>query len=138
MKKSTIGILVGIIIGGLFIALGETLAPYLSPPDKPYPTDPSKLAEFIANDVPFMSKFIVVLNWGIAAFIAGIISTFISGRTTIQPMLGSVAVLNILVLINSFLKAYPQWMIISSLLLFIPFGLIAYFLIRKKKVDDIS
>ncbi|AEA42883.1 hypothetical protein [Fluviicola taffensis] len=136
MKKSTIAILVGIIIGGLFVALGETLAPALFPPKTPYPTDPTKVADFIANDLPFMYKFVLVLNWGIAAFLAGILSTAISGRTSLQPMLASVAVLNILVLINSFLRGYPQWMIITSLFLFIPLGLIAYFLIRKKKVDE--
>jgi hypothetical protein len=136
MKKRTIAIIVGIIIGGLFIALGEMLAPYLFPPENPYPADPTKLAEFIENDVPFISKLVIVINWGLAAFIAGISSTFIAGRTSPKPMLATVGVLNALTLINLLVRFYPKWMIVSSLFIFIPIGFIAYFLIRKKITDE--
>lgn len=136
MKKSTIAIIVGIIVGGLFVALGESMGHYLFPAEKPYPTDPTLIADYIENDVPFMSKLAVVINWGFAAFLAGIASTFISGRTSPKPMLASVGVLNILALINLLVLPHPKWMLISGLLVFIPLGYIAYFLIRKKKTDE--
>ncbi len=39
MKKNTIAIIVGIIIGGLFVAMGDTLSTYLFPSQNPIPTD---------------------------------------------------------------------------------------------------
>lgn len=135
MKKGTIAIIVGIIVGGLFVALGESMSAYIFPLEKPIPTDPALLNDYIENDVPFGSKLVVVMNWIIAAFVAAIASTFISGRNSPKPMLASVGVLNILTLINLFIVYHPKWMWITCLFTFIPVGYIAYFLIRKKKTD---
>lgn len=136
MKKGTIAILVGIIIGGLFVALGEVMSTYIFPLEKPIPTDPSLMSDYIENDVPLAPKIVVVLNWIIAAFVAGIVSTFISGRTSPKPMLASVGVLNILTLMNLLIILHPGWMWIASLFVFIPIGYVAYFLIRKKNTNE--
>lgn len=136
MNKKTIAIVLGIIIGGLFVALGDSLSSYLFPLDKPFPIDPSLKAEFIENEIPFGSKLVIVINWAFAAFIAAIVSTFVSGRTSFKPMFATIVVLNVLALIQTVLSHYPNWMLVSCLFTFIPVGFIAYFLIRKKKTDE--
>ncbi|MNU76962.1 hypothetical protein D3C71_665250 [compost metagenome] len=136
MNRKTIAIVLGIIIGGLFVALGDSLSSYLFPLDKPFPTDHSLKAEFMENEVPLGSKLVIVINWAFAAFIAGIVSTFVSGRTSFKPMLATIVVLNVLALIQLVLGSYPNWMIVACLCTFIPVGFIAYFLIRKKKIDE--
>lgn len=138
MKRGTIAIIVGIIVGGLFVALGESMSTYIFPLEKPIPTDPTLLSDYIENDVPFGSKLVVVLNWIVAAFIAALASTYISGRTSPKPMLASVGVLNILTLMNLFIIHHPKWMWITCLVTFIPIGYIAYFLIRKKETNEES
>lgn len=137
MNRKTIAIVVGIIIGGLFVALGEQFVMNLFPAAKPAPTDPALWGEYLKNDVSFISKLLVILNWGFASFIAGLISTLIAGRRTISPMLASVGVLNIMAIINMMMHPHPTWMWVSAFLAFIPVGLIAYFLIRKKKDEQI-
>lgn len=136
MNRKTIAIVLGIIIGGLFVALGDSLSLYLFPPSKPFPIDRALMAEFVETEVPFGAKLIIVSNWVFSAFVAGIVSTFISGRTSFKPMLASIVVLNVLALIKLMLGYYPNWMTIACLLAFIPTGFIAYFLIRKKKTDE--
>lgn len=136
MKRRTIAIVVGIIIGGLFIALGESLSTYLFPLEEPIPTDPTLIGDYMEHDVPFGSKLIIVINWALSAFIAAVASTFISGRNSPKPMLAVVGVLNVLTLIQLLIFPHPKWMWISSFLVFIPIGYIAYFLIRKKKTDE--
>jgi hypothetical protein len=136
MKKGTIAIIVGIIVGGLFVALGESMSYYLFPLENPIPTDRSLMNDFVENEVPLGAKVVLVMNWIVAAFTASILSTFISGRTSPKPMLASVGVLNILTLINLFIMPHPKWMWITSIFVFIPMGYIAYFLIRKKKTDE--
>jgi hypothetical protein len=138
MKKGTIAILVGIIVGGLFVALGEVMSTYIFPPENPAPADPTLMSDYIENEVPLTSKIVVVMNWIIAAFVTGIVSTFISGRTSPKPMLASTGVLTILTLMNILIIPHPKWMWIACLLVFIPIGYVAYFLIRKKKTDEIA
>ncbi len=136
MKRRTLAIVVGIIIGGLFIAIGESLSTYIFPLEHPIPTDHALIADFYENDVSFGAKFVIVLNWIISAFVAAMASTFISGRDSAIPMLAAVGVLNFLTLIQTLLVPYPKWMLIASFLIFIPVGYIAYFLIRKKKTHE--
>lgn len=136
MKRRTTAIVVGIIIGGLFIALGEALSTYIFPIATPTPTDHTLMADYMENEVPFGSKLTIVINWAISAFVAAVISTFISGRNSPKPMLAVVGVLNVLTLIQLFIFPHPKWMWISSFLVFIPIGYIAYFLIRKKNTDE--
>lgn len=136
MNRKTIAIVLGIIIGGIFVALGDSLSSYLFPLDKPYPTDRSLVAEFVENEVPLGSKLVIIFNWGFAAFVAAIVSTFVSGRTSFKPMFATIVVLNVLALVQSVLAAYPNWMLVTCLFTFIPLGFIAYFLIRKKKTDE--
>jgi hypothetical protein len=136
MKRRTLAIVVGIILGGLFIALGDSLSSYLFPLESPIPTDRILIPDFYETEVPFGFKFTIVLNWVISAFVAAISSTLISGRDSSIPMLAAVGVLNFLTLLQIILTPYPKWMLISSLLIFIPIGYIAYFLIRKKTTNE--
>lgn len=136
MKRRTLAIVVGIILGGLFIALGDSISSYIFPLENPIPTDRTLMADFYENEVSFGFKFTIVLNWVISAFVAAIASTFISGRDSSIPMLAAVGVLNFLTLLQIILAPYPKWMLIASLLIFIPIGYIAYFLIRKKNANE--
>lgn len=132
MNRSTIAILVGVIIGGFFITVGETFIHSTFPAKSPVPTDPALWEDYLTNEVPFISKIGIVINWAFSAFVAGIFGTWISKRITMKPMLASVGVLNILALINLLMLPHPAWMWICGLLAFLPSGLLAYFLIRKK------
>lgn len=136
MNRTTIAIILGIIIGGLFVALGDSLSSYLFPLEKPLPTDRALMAAFYETEIPFGSKLVIVINWVFSAFIAGIVSTFVSGRTSFKPMIAAIFVLNVLALIKLVLDYYPNWMTIACLFAFIPTGFVAYFLIRKKKTDE--
>lgn len=136
MKKGTIAILVGIIIGALLVAVGQVMSTYIFPLEKPIPTDPTLLADYIENDMPLAPHIVVVFNWIIAAFVAGIVSTFISGRTSPKPMLASGGVLTLLTLMNLLIILHPKWMWVACVLIFIPVGYVAYFLIRKKNTDE--
>jgi hypothetical protein len=136
MKRRTLAIVTGIIIGGLFIAIGEALSTYVFPVETPVPTDHTLMADYIENDVSFGSKLTIVINWIISAFVAAIVSTYISGRNSPKPMLAVVGVLNALTLIQLFIFPHPKWMWITSFLVFIPIGYLAYFLIRKKNTNE--
>lgn len=135
MTRRIIAVVLATLTGVAFIFFGEALGHYLFPAKSPLPVNPEEWSTYIETEVPFLSKLVVLISYVLAAFAAGIVSTFVSGRTTMKPMLGSVAILNGLAFFNMLYIPHPTWMWIGALIAFFPFGIIAYFLIRKKQAD---
>jgi hypothetical protein len=133
MNRNTIAIVVGVIFGGLFVALGERMGMMFFPTDKPMPTDPNLWVEYLENDVPLMAKLFVILNWGLASFVSSVITSIITKRITVKPVLATTGILNAFAFITMLMLPHPTWMWIASLFAFLPIGLLAYFLIRKKQ-----
>jgi hypothetical protein len=136
MNKRVIGIVLGVIVGGAFIFFGQTLGHYLFPAKSPLPVNPKDWEVYIETEVPFLSKFIVLVSYALSAFVASIISTFITGRTSMKPMLSAVAILHGFAVLNFLYLPHPSWMWIGMFVSFFPFGFIAYYLIRKKESHD--
>lgn len=136
MNKRVIAVVIAVLTGGTIVFFGENFGNYLFPPKNPMPTDIAKLPEYIQNEVPFMAKLFVLFSYALASFVAGIFSSFITGRTTMKPMFASVGILMGLALFNFLYIPHPTWMWIGLLLAFFPMGLLAYFLIRKKPENE--
>lgn len=136
MTRRIIAVVLATLTGGAFVFFGETLGHYLFPAKSPLPVNPEEWSTYIETEVPFLSKLLVIISYALAAFVAGIVSTLLSGRTTMKPMFGSVAILNGLAFFNMLYIPHPGWIWVGTLIAFFPFGMIAYFLIRKKQVDD--
>jgi hypothetical protein len=125
------------VFGVVFVAMGESIANSLIPL-APLPKHPSteELTLYIRN-IPFAHLLILTINYIIAGFAAGIISTFIQGRTDWKPMITAVGIIQLLTYLNFiFLPGHPAWMWLAVTFLYIPSGFTAYFLIRKKKQND--
>lgn len=131
--RNVIAIILGVIFGGLFIVFGEIVSHSLFPSTMDFPSDPALWKEYMAN-VPTMNLVMIVISWGFGAFVAGIISTWIQGRTNYRPMLISVAILQVFAYLNMLTFPHPGWMWLTATFEFIPLGLIAYFIIRKKAI----
>jgi predicted MFS family arabinose efflux permease len=119
-----------------FFAGTESLVHQLVPMD-PLPKNPTieQLTNYTEN-IPTFIFIVLVFGWIVAAFIAGIVSTFIDGRTSAKPMMISVGIIQLLTYLNMLLvPGHPIWMVITVTLTFLPAGFIAYLLIRKKKED---
>lgn len=132
MNKRVIAVVISVLAGGTIIFFGENLGHYLFPAENPMPTDLTQIPAYIQNDVPFMAKLFVLISYAVGAFVGGIFSSAITGRTTMRPMLATVAILMGLALFNFLYIPHPSWMWIGLLLAFFPMGFLAYFLIRKK------
>lgn len=130
--RIVIASILGVVFGGLFIVFGEIVGHTLFPSTMEFPSDPALWDEYL-KQVPFMAMVMIVISWGFGAFVAGIISTWIQGRTNYRPMLISVAILQVFAYLNMLSFTHPKWMWITATFEFIPIGFIAYFIIRKKK-----
>ena len=131
-----ISVVLGIIFGGFFIAFGEIVVHSLFPSDLPLPTNAFERSTFVAQTSTFQ-LVLVLMGWAIAAFVAASVTTFIQGRTEWKPMLITVSILQLFAYMNMFMIPHPGWMWATATFLFIPIGFINYFLIRKRKKDEL-
>ena len=134
MVRNTLAVVIGIVIGVVLIALGEATIHVLFPIGK-IPTEPEELAHFMEN-VPTVNKAFLVINWGIAAFIAATVTTLIQGRKDFKPVLITVGILQLLTYMNMLMvPGHPAWIWLSVTFMYVIIGFIAYRLLRKKHVE---
>lgn len=135
MNRKSIAIVLGVVFGGLFVALGERMGMMFFPTDKPMPANPDLWVSYLENDVPLFAKLFVILNWGIASFLSSVLVSVITKRESIKPVLAVVGILNAFAFITMLTLPHPLWMWIASLFAFFPIGIVAFLLVRKKKSD---
>ncbi len=134
--RPILSVVIGIVFGGFFVAFGEMVAHSLFPSELALPTNALDRATYM-DQIPVFQLILVVMGWGIAAFVAATVTTFIQGRTEWKPMLITVGILQLFAYMNMFLLPHPGWMWATATFLFIPIGFISYFLIRKRKKDEL-
>lgn len=131
--RPIIAVIIGVILGGFFVAFGETMLTFIFPSMKP-PTsiDITNLSTYVEN-IPFSAKIGLVINWAVAGFIGATATTFIQGRTHYKPMLVTVGILQLLTYMNMMiLWGHPLWMWVAATFIYVIAGFTSYFLIRKK------
>lgn len=128
-------VIIGVVLGGFFIALGEMILEYLFPTlNAPSNLDTSNMHVFV-EQIPLVAKIGIVINWGVAGFVGASVTTFIQGRTHYKPMLVTIGILQLLTYMNMLiLWGHPLWMWGAATFIYIIVGFISYFLIRKKSV----
>lgn len=132
-------IIIGLIVGGVFIAGGESVLHSLSRIKVPSENATQKELFDYVQQIPVFLKLLLVINWGISVFIAGLTASFIQGRTAIKPSIIVAGILQLLMYMNMMLMpGHPTWVVITTTIMCIPLGMIAHFLIRKKKTEESS
>ena len=126
-------VIIGVVFGGFFIALGEMILEYVYPSlNAPSNLDSSNMQLFV-DQIPLFAKIAIVMNWGVAGFVGATVTTFIQGRTHFKPMLATIGILQLLTYMNMMiLWGHPVWMWIAATFIYVIVGFISYFLIRKK------
>lgn len=134
--RRIIAVILGIVVAMTFFAGTEAVAHQLVPTDT-LPENPSiEQITAYTESIPTAVFVILVIGWIVAAFMAGIVSSFVAGRTSAKPMLIAVGIIQLLTYLNMLLiPGHPIWMVITVTVTFIPVGFIAYLLVRKKKED---
>lgn len=132
MSGKVLAIIIGTITGMLCIVFMQ-MAIYHAWP-LPAGTD-LYYADSVANAVKTMPKAVfywLLVSYGVAAFIAGSLSTFISGRCSVYPALISAVIMTIAGAINAFSVNMPGWFTITLLFCYLPPAFLAWLLFRKK------
>ncbi len=131
-SKYVLPVVAGTIAGLLFIKQGENLIGQL------YPLPPGidrhnvdALAKAIA-DMPKEAFWMLLANYAVCSFIAGLAATLVAGRIIMRPALIVGIILTLCGLFNviTFPKQ-PIWFSVANLMVYLPFALIGYRAVRK-------
>lgn len=131
--KYILPVVVGCITGMIMIKMGENLIGSIYPLPPGIEKNTDALAKAVAN-MPRNAFLLLLVNYAISSFAAGIAATRVIGRTTIRPAVIAGVILTLGGLFNviAFPKQ-PVWFSVTNLLVYLPFTLFGYVAVRKKK-----
>jgi type III secretory pathway component EscV len=142
--RQIVAIIIGLIVGGVFIAGGESVLHSLSGVNVPSENATQKELFDYVQQIPVLLKVLLVVNWGMSVFIAGLVASFIQGRTSMKPSIIVAGILQLFMYMNMLLiPGHPTWVLVTTTIMCVPLGIISYLLIRKKgkettAVDDLK
>ena len=119
-----LGILAGLVVAWLSIALCEFASVFLHrPPAGVDLRNPQALAAHIAA-APFHAMLLVVIGWSLAAFLGGWVAARIARHRRVAALVvGAFVVLGVIA--NNMMIPHPQWMTITGVVLPIPLAWLA-------------
>lgn len=135
--RNILAIIIGIIAGAFMIGLFQWIGTALFASDVPYPTTHAEWDAYV-EQLPFMTRFMVIVSYAAAGFAAGTIATFIQGRAAFRPALAATGVLQLLAWMNMISFSHPFWMWLLGSLVIVPMGYVAYRYFRRKDQNDSS
>lgn len=124
--------LAGLISAVFATGLVQWMGNSLFASDVPFPEKREDLAQYM-QQLPFMAKFFVVLGYAVGGFVAGIVASFIQGRTYSRPGIVAAGVLQLFAWMNMMSFPHPFWMWLFGSVAIIPMSWLAFKLIRKTK-----
>jgi hypothetical protein len=131
LTRYVLPVIAGAITGMILIAIGEFGIYYLYPlPPGTRVNDADSLA--VAMKLMSPNAFVLLLvNYFIASFCAGLVATLVAKRTTLRPALVVGLVLTLAGLYNVIYMPHPLWFSIVNLLIYIPAAYLGYRSVRK-------
>lgn len=131
--KYILPVVAGVMLGMMLQAFGEKGIHAIYPPPAGITLeDEGALRAYIAQ-LPFGAFALLIANYLVSSFIAGVISTHIAGRQTIAPAMIAGVLITIASIANAFMiPGQPLWFSVVSILTHLPCTLAGYALVRQK------
>ena len=133
VTKYVLPVIVGAMAGMILIMLGESYIHFLYPPPNNIDFyDADSVAKYI-KQLPDKAFVLVIINYAVCSFLAGLIATVIAGRVSLRPALVVGIVLTLAGLYNMINLHQPLWVSLFSMLVYLPFAYFGYLAILKKE-----
>ena len=135
ITKYVLPVVVGAMSGMILITLGEmwieTIYPLRAGTDK---YDVDSLAKGL-KDMPDKAFVLLLVNYIVCSFLAGLIATLVANRTMLRPAIVVGIVLTLAGLYNVIYLPHPLWFSFANLLVYLPFAYLGYLIVRKKELN---
>ncbi len=131
--KYVLPVIAGTMTGMFLIFLGERLLQFKYPLSSPVAEGKPSLAAAVAA-MPKEAFQLLLVNYAVASFGAGIVATLVAGKTSLVPAVVAGILLTLGGVFNNIsIPGQPQWFATISLLLYIPFALFGFLIVRRKE-----
>lgn len=132
--RQAFAVLIGLIFGGVFIAGGEALIHSLFSLEVPSENATQQELFDYVQQISVFAKICLLINGALSVFIASLVASFVQGRTTIKTSIIVAGILQLLQYMNMLLiPGHPTWVVVTTTIMCLPIGALAYFLVRKKQ-----
>lgn len=119
--RNIIAIVVGVLVGIIIIIIGEALVHIANPLPIGFDVnDTEALKAHVANS-PFSLHLLILLNYGLACFVGGLIASSIAIDKKMNQAM-SLGGIFMGVGMFSLITLHPLWVVICSVLVFLPFA----------------
>lgn len=139
-NRHYIAIVGGIIVAGAFSFVFDTLGKFMYP--STFPADFSSLTKEgrlnLIEQMPFMAKVFTLIGSAVAAFVGAAISTFISGRKEMKPMLAVESVLFAFAIMKMLANPYPAWIWVLTPVAYFVLGFVTFKFLKKSDLESIE
>ena len=135
MAKRILSVVVALLIAFAVITGFEMLGPTLFKTPVVDPRDPKTISDMMEH-MPLAAFLWLLLGYALAAFLGGLVGTYLSGRNNYQPAL-LVGVFLAVGSIMNFIKIpyHPIWFMATNILLYVPCAWLGYLIAKEKKVQ---
>lgn len=134
IARYVLPVVVGAMAGMMLIAVGQWAmsAIYPLPPGTDL-QDMKSVAKAMAA-MPAGAYGVLLANYIICSFCAGLVATLVAKRVTARPAVVVGMVLTLAGLYNVISLPQPLWFSITNLLVYLPFSYLGYLAVRRKEV----
>ena len=137
MARRIISVVVALMVAFAIITAFEQLGPQLFKTPVIDSRDPKTISDMMAN-MPLAAYLWLLLGYAMASLLGGIVAGFISGRNNYIPALMIGVFLTVGSVMNFIMIHHPLWFMVANVLLCVPFAMIGYAVVKKKKEKPTS
>ena len=133
LTKYVLPVVVGAMSGMILITFGEMAIHNMYPlPPGTDLYDADSLAKAM-KQMPLVAYNYMMGNYIVCSFLAGVVATLVSRRTTARPPVVVGIVLTLAGMYNVINLPHPLWFSVLNLFVYLPMAYLGYLLVRKKE-----
>ena len=133
ITKYVLPVVVGVMAGVILITFGEMGVHYIYP--LPAGIDMNDKAGLVAamSKMPVNAFVLLLINYMVCAFLAGMIATLVAGRSAKIPAIVVGIALTLAGAFNMVMVPQPLWFSVINLLSYFPLAYLGYLSVKKDK-----
>ncbi|MDG1262361.1 MAG: hypothetical protein P8O05_11420 [Flavobacteriales bacterium] len=120
MKNNVLAVVIGIIAAMMVVMLGDRIAFSIFPPPENLDFNDPVSVQQLVDGMPIAAHLLLFFNWSVSAFVGGLVTTKLSKSKWQLLCVITGALLLTANILNMFVIPYPIWLIMITVLMYLP------------------
>lgn len=133
--KKVFPIIIGVVVGFTIVFIGDSVTHRLYPPPAGINfMDKTALDAFVAS-IPTYVLVIMFLFWMLSSFLGGLVAARFNRVDWKKKSIITGSILMAAALLNMIMIPHPLWMLIASVILYMPVSFLGGWMVKPKKIN---